>query len=146
MHPVEYASSHGHIRVSEPAPGVFLSEIQGRGTVGVVGTIIHYGEQMLGAGRRLLVFHDWELMNGYDAEAKKVLTDWTQRITPYWDGSHILFASPIIAMAVSVAGLTMRGKLVSYSSRKSFERAFAQACAAHGVFHAPVRAASDRPR
>ena len=121
------------MRVSEPAPGVFLSEIDGRATTGVVGVMIRVAEEMLAGGRRLLVFHDWEKATGYDAEAKKMLVDWTDRIKPYWDGSHILFSSPFIAMAVSVASLTMRGKVASYSSRANWARALAAACAKHAV-------------
>ena len=128
----EWVGASGRIRVTEPAPGVFVSEVHGRATIGVIGVIIRFAEEMLAADRRLLVFHDWEDVSGYDAEARRQLTDWTDRIKPFWDGSHILFASPIVAMAVSVAGLTMRGRLSSYSSRKSWELALAKACAARG--------------
>jgi hypothetical protein len=132
-HTTEWAGPSGRIRVAEPAPGVFVSEVHGRASIGVVGVIIRFAEEMIAADRRLLVFHDWEDVSGYDAEARRQLTEWTDRIKPYWDGSHILFASPIVAMAVSVAGLTMRGKLSSYSSRKSWEHALAKACAARGA-------------
>jgi hypothetical protein len=88
---------------------------------------------MVAAGRRLLVFHDWEHMHGYDPEAKRVLTEWSQRIMPHWDASHILFSSQIIAMAVSVANLDARGKAKNYSSRKKWEAALAAACASRGT-------------
>lgn len=130
---VEYGSAQVRLRVSEPALGVYLSVMEGRATAGAAGAIIEFAERMLAGGRRLLVFHDWEKVAGYDAAARKLIMDWSERITPHWDGSHILFASPIIAMAVSIASLTMRGKVSSYSSRVSFERALTRACAARGV-------------
>jgi hypothetical protein len=130
LEPVEYTSANADIRLSEPALGVYCSVAHGRATVGVAGAIIQYAERMLAAGRRLLVFHDWQNLKGYDADARKMLTEWTERIEPHWDGSHILFSSPLVAMAVSVASLTMRGKLTSYGSRTTFERALARACAA----------------
>lgn len=131
--PVDYEAPTVRMRIEEPALGVFHSVVDGRATAGAAGAIIAFAEGMLSAGRRLLVFHDWERVSGYDAQARKMLTEWSERIKPHWDGSHILFSSPIIAMAVSVAGLTMRGKLTSYSSRTSFERALAAACASRGV-------------
>jgi hypothetical protein len=117
------------LRISEPAFGVYHSVVRGRATAGAAGALIAFGEHMLSASRRLLVFHDWEKLAGYDADARRLLTDWSQRIMPHWDGSHILFSSPLVAMAVSVASLTMRGKLTSYGLRTSFERALAKACA-----------------
>jgi hypothetical protein len=131
--PTEFSSAHGSIRVSEPAPGVFLSVAMGRATSGTAGHIIRFAEEMLAAGRRLLVFHDWEGLTGYDPEARRTLTEWTGRISPFWDGSHILLASRLVAMAISVASIaTTPGKIKAYSSRKTWEAALAQACVARG--------------
>ncbi|HEY1957811.1 MAG TPA: hypothetical protein VGH28_19455 [Polyangiaceae bacterium] len=129
LEPVDYAGPLVQVRISEPAVGVFHSVIRGRATAGAASAMIQFAEHMLAAQRRLLVFHDWEAVSGYDADARKLLTEWSQRITPYWDGSHILFSSPLIAMAVSVASLTLRGKIKTYSSRANFERSLARACA-----------------
>jgi len=47
----EFAATGGRVRVSEPAPGVFLSEIDGRATTGVVGVMIRVAEEMLAERR-----------------------------------------------------------------------------------------------
>ncbi|MGH7280789.1 MAG: hypothetical protein ACRELY_04645 [Polyangiaceae bacterium] len=133
LEPVHYANAPADVRISEPAGGVFRSVVRGRATAGAAGAIIAFAEHMIAGGRRLLVFHDWENVSGYDADARKLLTEWSGRITPYWDGSHILFSSPLIAMAVAVASLSLRGKITTYSSRTSFERNLTTACSERGV-------------
>jgi hypothetical protein len=130
---VHYSNAQGRGHVDEPAPGILATRIEGRGTVGFAGMLILFAEGMISAGRRLLVYHDWERLESYEAEAKRSLMDWSTRVTPHWDGSHVLLSSPLVAMAVSVASLTQRGKITAYSSRQSWERNFAQACAARGV-------------
>jgi hypothetical protein len=130
---VHYSNAHGRGHVDEPAPGILATRVEGRASVGFAGTLIVFAEGMISAGRRLLVYHDWEGLEGYEANAKRSFVEWSNRVMPHWDGSHILLSSPLIAMAVSVAALTQRGKITTYSSRQSWERNFAQACAARGV-------------
>jgi hypothetical protein len=130
---VHYSNAHGRGHVDEPAPGILATRIDGRATVGSAGVLIVFAEGMISAGRRLLVYHDWERLESYEAEAKRSFVEWSTRVMPHWDGSHILLSSPLIAMAVSVASLTQLGKITTYSSRQRWERSFAQACAARGV-------------
>jgi hypothetical protein len=133
LEPIEYSSPKGTLRMSEPAPGVLLTVARGRATVGAVFALIRFSEQMVAAGRRLLVFHDWENLSGYDLEAKQTLTEWSRRIIRHWDASHILFRSQLIAMAVAVENLAVRGKATSYGSRKKWEAALATACVSRNV-------------
>jgi hypothetical protein len=70
-------------------------------------------------------FHDWEDMNTYDAECRKVLTEWTLRHRGQIEGWHILVRSKLVAMGVATASLLIGGGvIVSYNQRDKFEAAY----------------------
>lgn len=127
----EWRSDQGFLRVWIPAPSVFATRIEGRAVTGFTGVIIRMAEQEIAAGRRLLVFHDWEEARSYEPAAREKIVAWTETIRPQWDGSHILFRSSLVAMAVSVSSLLFGEKVTSYSSRKNWQRALDVACASH---------------
>jgi hypothetical protein len=129
----EWRSEQGSLRVTLPGQGIFVTRVEGRALAGFVGVIIRLAEQEIAAGHRLLVFHDWELVRGYDPQAREKLVAWTQTIRDQWDASHILFSSAFVAMAVSISSLLFGEQVKSYSSRATWQRALDAACETRGT-------------
>ena len=125
----EWRSADSFLRVTLPGRGVFVSRVEGRALAGFVGVIIRLAEHEIAQGNKLLVFHDWELVRGYDPAARAKLVAWTETIRDQWIASHILFRSSFVAMAVSISSLVFGEQVKSYSSRKSWQRALDAACA-----------------
>jgi len=85
-------------------------------------------------------FHDWEAMSAYDAECRKVLTEWTLRHRGRIEGWHILVRSKLVAMGVATASLLIgSGTITSYSERDPFEAAYRLRVGGEARSHAASR-------
>lgn len=73
--------------------------------------------------KRVVTFHDWSGMTGYDPQSKQRLVEWTRAIGDANPAAYLLFRSKIISMAVAVAGLALRN-LNGFSAREPFLAAF----------------------
>ena len=73
-------------------------------------------------GGRITVFCDWADMSGYDSEVRATFTQWvaSNRTTVKF---HLLVASKIVSMGVSVANLALDGVLIGYTNRTAFDAA-----------------------
>ena|SRR5690242_13989749 len=66
---------------------------------------------------------DWSEMTAYDSRARTDLTRWALDRDRSIHGLHIVVATPIVRMGVSVASMFLK-RLTSYETRAAFLRAF----------------------
>jgi hypothetical protein len=74
-------------------------------------------------GSHLLAFHDWELVDDYDAEARTLLTPWSKLHRPKFDCVHMLVRSRALAWGISIVNSLTSDVMVAHHSRASFEKA-----------------------
>jgi hypothetical protein len=117
----------GNIEVQRIAPGVVVTRMRGHATADHLPPIVSAVGSELDAGRRPDVFHDWELMTGYDSAVRVAITDWYRGVRDRVGKVHVLTSSRLVAMGVSVVSLAVGARVETYASRPSFERALAAA-------------------
>lgn len=71
----------------------------------------------------ITVFDDWFEVDGYDTEARRILTEFGKETKTAVTNSHICFKSKLVAMGVNVAGALV-GNLIGYSDKKLFKDKF----------------------
>ena len=115
----------GSATTTSPAPGIFRTNVEGHLDVTMARHVVEAGDRVAAAAGFLVAFHDWEAVTGYETQARVVLTEWGVRLGKRVERVHLLVKSRIVAMGVAIAGLVLRGMLVSYTDRKAFEAALA---------------------
>jgi hypothetical protein len=116
----------GSLRVEHLDAGLFRTTVTGHFSTSLLSPYVRALDKALAAGRAV-GFHDWEGMNTYDAECRKVLTEWTLQHRARIDGWHILVRSKLVAMGVATASLLIGGgTIVSYTDRDKFESSYRQ--------------------
>ena len=114
----------GTLRVEHFEAGLFRATVSGHFSTSLLQPYLRTLERALATGRAT-GFHDWEGMETYDAECRKVLTEWTIRHRAKIEGWHILVRSKLVAMGVATASLLIGGgTIVSYTDREKFEAAY----------------------
>ncbi|MCB9700875.1 MAG: hypothetical protein H6711_03160 [Myxococcales bacterium] len=102
-----------------PAPGLLVTRIHGRASVACLRFYARRAEREMGAGK-LTVFHDWEALESYDAEARDGLKSWAKAQGDVFGPVHYLVRSKVISMLVSVAALTLGRDLHATTDRAAF--------------------------
>ncbi len=77
---------------------------------------------------RVVTFHDWSSVDGYDRDAKDGLLSWTRDAGERNPSVHMLFRSKLISMAVSVASIALRN-LHGFNDPQRFLDRFAEVLA-----------------
>ena len=72
-----HATAKCAIEVARPAPTLFLSEIRGHLDMPSARFFNAFIPRVVREDGCLRGFHDWELMNDYDADARNLLTETT---------------------------------------------------------------------
>lgn len=83
-------------------------------------TIARYG--------RVITFHDWSAVDGYDRASKEALLAWTREAGAQNPSVHMLFRSRLISMAVAVASIALRN-LHGFNDPRRFLDRFEQVIA-----------------
>ncbi len=108
--------------MTSPAHGVFFTRVSGHANLDCALHVMRSFDRLsaltLGA---LDVFHDWELVTGYDSIVRQELVRWAQEQPKHGD-VHVLVKSRIVAMGVSVANVALGGRLKVYADRQKFEQ------------------------
>jgi hypothetical protein len=81
-------------------------------------------DQAMAEGAPLRVFGDFEELEGYDADARSLLTTWTKDNFANLRVMHILVKSRAVATGISVANVALGGAMRSHTERARFEAAF----------------------
>lgn len=113
-------TSTGAVFLSEPAPCVFLIRVTGYITTEVATAMLAYRRKTTLAGKSMHIFDDtWEA-TGYESDVRVVLTEWGRRHEAQVLSHQLLLRSKLIAMAVAVANIPLRSKILPMSSREAF--------------------------
>lgn len=107
--------------MTSPVHGIFLTRISGHADLDCALHLMRAFDRIATITIGPLdVFHDWELVTGYDSVVRQELVRWTDENEKPGE-VHILVKSRLVAMGVSVANAALGGKLVVYSDRVKFE-------------------------
>lgn len=93
------------------------------------GAVSFYAERagrVLDAGVRLSVFHDWSKVVGYEPDARDALREWAAPRATQFSEVHYCVQSRIVAVALSVAALTLGRRLHTHLRLEPFLAALDQ--------------------
>lgn len=116
-----WSTARGSVTTWVLAPGVLVSRGQGHLDTELAGHIVESGDAVIARYGTLVAFHDWQKIETYDSNARARLTSWDYRIRQDVERVHILVASKLVKMGVSVASLVLVGMIVAYDDRSRFE-------------------------
>lgn len=119
-----YTSEHATLDLWAPPScrlPVVIVRVEGHAREEVVGPIFTLLEETTRRGR-LIVFDDWEGVTGYDPGVRLRMMDWTRRNSDAVEATHILLASKILSMGVSLATRAVGLPVTVYDGRFEFER------------------------
>ena len=119
-----YSSDHATVETWIPADArtpLLIVTVRGHAKEEVLDPIL---DAIADAGRRgqLVVFDDWEGVTGYDSAARVRLTEWTRKNLDAFRATHVLIASKLLAMGLSLATRAAGLPVHVYQSRMEFER------------------------
>lgn len=121
-----HQDERGQLRLEHFEGAVFRASLSGHFSPKLLPPYLRALERAVANGKAV-GFHDWGAMETYDAECRKVLTEWTIKHRTQIEGWHILVRSKLVAMGVATASLLIGGgTIVSYAQRSAFEAAYKQ--------------------
>lgn len=119
-----YRSDHATLELWSPLscrPPVLVVRVEGHAKEELCDPLIAALDEALTRGP-VVVFDDWEGVTGYDSAVRIRLTEWTRRTVSRMGSTHILLASKILSMGVSLASRAAGLPVTMYPSRFEFER------------------------
>lgn len=115
-----FLTPKGRLGIWTPSPTLLIVQMSGHGDKGFARHIIESFDRLLKNGEPLFVFFDLHGMPTYDSELRTSLTgrffDDRARFAEF----HVLSASKLTAMGVSVANLALGGIITSHLERAPF--------------------------
>lgn len=102
-----------------PAPCLLVTRVRGHASLGCLEFYTHRAEQEMPRGK-LVVFHDWTEMDGYDPAARDEIKRWGKLHNEDFVSVEYLVRSKVVAMLVSVAALTLGRELRATTDRPEF--------------------------
>jgi len=124
-----FSGPRGSLRVVLPGAAVVLHVSEGYLDVGLARHMIAQTQAVLDRVPLVALFHDWELVTGYESAARELLTSYVDTIRPQMAAAHILVRSRLVATGVAIANALLGGTLQATSSRPVFEAALREALA-----------------
>jgi hypothetical protein len=118
-----YRDERCEVRREPSAPAVLVFRAQGHLTHAAARWIVAVADDEGPRHDRLLFFHDWEAVTGYDSRARLEITTWAVRNLSQLEGAHMLSTSRLVKMGISVGNLAAGGVGVLHEDRRSFELA-----------------------
>lgn len=113
------------MQASEPRPGVLHYVVEGRLTIKLAEHIIEFADRS--SNQQLWFFHDWWKVDGYDTQARYLITRWSVKHRQRLQAGHILTRSKIVRMGVSVGNIAIGGIAQLHDTPASFRLALSQA-------------------
>ena len=127
MRAAEFGDSSGTAQASEPKPGLLHYVVTGRLTTSLAEQIIAFADGS--RSESLWFFHDWWQVDGYDTQARYLITRWSVKHRARLRGGHILTRSKIVRMGVAVGNIAIGGIAELHDSPASFRLALSKATA-----------------
>jgi hypothetical protein len=123
----EHRDSRGVLRLwQQQGLRVYSTRVIGHLSIGLARHIIRYVDPLFEQGR-VLGFHDWFLMNGYDSASRNELTTWSLRHSARAQ-INIGVRSTLVNMGVTVASLALGTQVLRrFSDEGALEQAFQRA-------------------
>lgn len=112
-----HAKGTVHIWMRRP---VLVIRATGTLTVQATRTIERATVRLVQPGGRYLSFHDWEEVEDYESEGRRILMEASARNRAHIDRTHVLLRSRLIVAALDAARIFLK-HIVPYSSRALFE-------------------------
>jgi hypothetical protein len=133
MRPKRHVDQRCEAITENPKHAVLCSVVKGHATVRCLEVLMQSFEEVAAEapGVRLEVFHDWQQVDSYASGSLEKYTEWSKRHRDQVKLIHVLVASRMVAMAISVARLVLP-YLIGYSSRQEFEKA-RRSCVGPGI-------------
>lgn len=122
--------SRGGLELFHPRHGVFLIRAWGHLTLPSTERWIAAYMPLYEAGEVFDIFLDWELVTGYDSDARKYLTDRVAKLKRSVLSARFVVGNPIVRMGVQVASIpiTFVGLTLETLSREAFSDALQTRC------------------
>lgn len=122
----EHKAARGSIRLWQAAPHIYVTRVTGHLSIELAKSIIAYVDPLFEKGR-VLGFHDWFKMTGYDTASRNDLTAWSLRRKALAQ-INIGTQNRIVNMGVAVASLALGEQVIrQFSEIAALEAAFQDA-------------------
>jgi hypothetical protein len=99
---------------------VMATRIEGFGSAQLMRFYTARADAMLERSQTLYVFHHWAGVRAWDPDVRHQLRAWAAAYGDRLVGTHFLVRSPLLAMAIEVAGMALGRKLLSHRSEATF--------------------------
>jgi hypothetical protein len=113
-------SAGGMAQIWYPAPTVFVSRVEGAISEAMATAMLVEGQRIIASDGKLVVFHDWELVKGYEKQARVQFTRVGLQLRRQVEASHFLVRARILAVGIQLANIVLGTNKV-HPSRASFE-------------------------
>ncbi len=120
----QWSTDRGILRLERPLEGVISTRVEGFAAVELGDRIISWVDAAIADGEVPAVFHDWELATGYEPALRPRFTEWYLRIRRKVGAIHVLAASKLVTMGVSLVSLATGNEIFAYRDRRLFSKAF----------------------
>lgn len=120
----EHHDSRGRLHLwQQPMQRVYSTRVEGHLSTELARRIIDYVDPLFESGR-VLGFHDWFQMNGYDTASRNELTQWSLRRAALAQ-VNIGTRGKLVTMGVTVAGLVLGDRVLRrFGTEADLEAAF----------------------
>lgn len=95
----------GALEMYRPLPSVIYTRARGQLTTSLAGGWARSTETIWSSVDKLTVFNDWQLMTGYDSDARAGLTSWVIAHRMQFRAAWFSSGSRLVNMGVSVASV-----------------------------------------
>jgi hypothetical protein len=129
----QWRSDRGELRLWYPAPSVVATHVVGHFDVTLQTHFLTRANARIASGLKIVVFHNWEEMTGYESRVRQDFTSWAQANKDQIEAIHILVRAKIVSMGVAVASVSLGGLIQSYTDRIAFGRLLSTAANDSGV-------------
>jgi len=116
-----WETARGSVATWAPASGVYVTRVVGHMEAEIANRIISAGNDVIARDGKLIAFHDWSAVTGYDSACRQSLTQWGYEIRGQVERVHILITNKLVRMGVSVASIVLLGMIVSHDEAATFE-------------------------
>jgi len=130
----------GTLRVwRQPGVRIYSTRVVGYLSIGLARHIIDYVDPLFEGGR-VLGFHDWFSMTGYDSQSRTQLTEWSLRRSKLAQ-INIGTRAKLVTMGVTVAALALGAHVLRrFGSERDLHAAYGEALLASRAGRVGVRA------
>ena len=117
-----FSAARGELLVWVPAPGhVVVNAGWGHGGMELVGPLLAAFDAAIAEGATE-IWGDWRGFTSYDSQTRVLMTKWTRARPAIIGDIHVLVASRLMAMGVTVANLALGNAFEVTSDAVAFER------------------------